>query len=86
MEPAAQTVGEFANGIVSVIEATDQMRETAEFASHALIEKKSEIFESVVAKQIKGLEAEIAKLERESKQLIQEIEALTGCVPSDQSF
>ena len=64
--------------IVSVIEATNRLRESAEFELHALVEKKPEMFESVVAKQVASLETEIANLKGEAEQLEDEIKASTG--------
>jgi hypothetical protein len=64
--------------IVGVIEATNRLRESAEFELHALVERKPEMFESVVAKQIAQLEAETASLKAEAAELAKEIESLTG--------
>jgi cell division protein FtsB len=61
-----------------VIEATNRLRESAEFKLHALVEKKPEMFKSVVAKQIAQLETEIAKLKDEADELANEIERLSG--------
>lgn len=64
--------------IAGVIEAANRLRESAEFELHALVERKPEMFESVVAKQIAQLEAETADLKAEAAELAKEIEALTG--------
>jgi cell division protein FtsB len=64
--------------IVGVIEATNRLRESAEFELHALVERKLEMFESVVARQIAQLEAETASLQAEAAELANEIESLTG--------
>jgi hypothetical protein len=61
-----------------VIEATNRLRESAEFELHALVEKRPEMFESVVAKQILQLEAETAGLKAEAAELAKEIETLIG--------
>jgi cell division protein FtsB len=61
-----------------VIKATNRLRGSAEFELHALIEKKSEMFESVVAKQVASLEAEIGKLKGEAEELTKEMETITG--------
>jgi DNA polymerase-3 subunit epsilon len=64
--------------IVGVIEATNRLRESAEFELHALVEKRPEMFESVVARQIAQLEVETAALKAEAAELAKEIESLTG--------
>jgi DNA polymerase-3 subunit epsilon len=64
--------------IVGVIEATNRLRESAEFELHSLVERRPEMFESVVAKQIAQLEAETADLKAEAAELAKEIETLTG--------
>ena len=43
-----------------------------------MVEKKPEMFEGVVAKQVASLETEIAKLKSEAAKLAKEIETLTG--------
>jgi DNA polymerase-3 subunit epsilon len=64
--------------IVGVIEATNRLRESAEFELHSLVERRPEMFESGVAKQIAQLEAETADLKAEAAELAKEIETLTG--------
>jgi hypothetical protein len=64
--------------IASVLEAKKQLHESAEFELYELTAKSPEMLDSVVAKQIKSLEAEIAELESEANQLAEKIEELTG--------
>ena len=54
----------------------NRLRASAESSWHALVEKKPEMFESVVAKQVASLETEIAKLKGEAEVLGEEIESL----------
>jgi hypothetical protein len=57
---------------------TNRLRESAEFELYAMVEKKPEMFESVVAKQVEGLEKEVGELKSEADRLSKEIEELTG--------
>jgi len=63
--------------ILSVLEATNRLRESADFL-YELTAKQPEMLDSVVAKQIAGLEAEIGGLKGEAEELAKEIEELTG--------
>ena len=64
--------------IIAVLEAANELHASAEFELHALIEKEPEMFDRVVARQIAGLEVEIAKLREEAEVLGGEIEKLTA--------
>ena len=64
--------------ILSVLEATNRLHESAEFELHELIAKKPEMLDSVVVKQTGQIEAEITALKDEAEQLGKEIEELTG--------
>jgi len=64
--------------ILSVLEASNQLRESAEFELYELTAKQPEMLESVVAKQIAGLEREIGELASEAERLGREIEKLKG--------
>ena len=64
--------------IANVLEATKQLHERPEFELYELTAKSPEMLNSVVAKQIKTLEAEIAELETEANQLAEKIEQLMG--------
>ena len=64
--------------ILSVLEATNQLHESAEFELHELIAKQPEMLDSVVVKQTGRIEAEINALKGEADQLGKEIEELTG--------
>jgi hypothetical protein len=54
-------------------EVTNRLRESAEFELHALVEKKPEMFEGVVAKQTTLLEKEISELKIEAKRLDKQV-------------
>ncbi len=64
--------------IISVLEATNRLRESPEFELYELTGKKPEMLDSVVAKQVAGLEKEIGELTKEAERLEKEIEELTG--------
>ena len=64
--------------ILSVPEATNRLRESPEFELYELTAKKPEMLDGVVAKQIAGLEKEIAKLKAEAEGFPKEIETLTA--------
>jgi len=64
--------------IVSVIEATNRLRESPEFELLGLTVKEPALFDRVVAKQKAQLETEIARLRSEAEQLEKEIAGLTG--------
>ncbi|PYJ75196.1 MAG: hypothetical protein DME77_09890 [Verrucomicrobia bacterium] len=64
--------------IASVLKATKELHESSEFELYELTAKSLEMLDGVVAKQIKGLEAEIACLQNESNRLGERIEQLTG--------
>ena len=67
--------------IASVIDATNRLHKSPEFELYAMIEKKPEMFDVVVSKQIDQLRAENANLKHEAEHLGQEIETLTGQTP-----
>lgn len=60
--------------ILAVIEATNQLRESAEYELHTLVAEKPELLETVIGKQIAQLEAEIARMKEEEVKLEREIE------------
>ncbi len=64
--------------IASVLQATKQLHESAEFELYELTAKSPEMLDSVVAKQTKRLESEIAGLQNEANQLGEKIEQSTG--------
>jgi uncharacterized coiled-coil DUF342 family protein len=63
--------------ILSVLEATNQLRESPEFELYELIAEKAEMFDDVVAKQTTLLEKEISDLTNEADKLSNEIGKLT---------
>jgi DNA polymerase-3 subunit epsilon len=67
--------------IASVIDSTNRLRKSPEFELYAMIEKKPEMFDAVVSKQIDQLKAENANLKREAQRLGEEIETLTAQMP-----
>ena len=68
--------------ILSVLEASNQLRESAEFELYQLVTKKPDLLDQIAAKQSQSLEAEIAKMKSEAEALAGEIEALTGQSPA----
>jgi len=64
--------------ILSVLEATNRLRESPEWELYELTAKQPEMMDSVAAKQIAGLETEIAKLAGEAERLGREIAELTA--------
>ena len=69
--------------ILSVLEATNRLRESADFELYQLTAKQPEMLDSVVAKQVAGLEKEIAKLRGEAERLERQIAEHTGEVARD---
>jgi hypothetical protein len=65
--------------ILSVLEATNQLRESPEFELCELTTKNAEMFDEVVSKQTTLLEKEILDLTNEADQLSKETAALTPC-------
>jgi len=63
--------------ILSVLEATNQLRESPEFELYELTTKNAEMFDEVVSKQATLLEKEISDLANEADQLSKEIGKLT---------
>ena len=63
--------------ILSVLEATNQLRESPEFELYELTAKNAEMFDEVVSKQTTLLEKEIIDLTNEADHLSKEIRKLT---------
>ena len=63
--------------ILSVLEATNRLRESAECELYELTAKRPEMLDSVVTKQIAGLEKKIGGLTSKAEGLGKEIEELT---------
>ena len=61
-----------------MIEATNALKESAEWELHALVEKEPEMFERVVSKQVENIATEMKELQTEAERLKQEIEELSG--------
>ena len=64
--------------ILSVLEATNRLRASAEWELYELTAKQPEMLDSVVAKQTVLLEKEISRLASEAERLGREIDELTG--------
>ena len=64
--------------ILNVLEATNRLRESAEFELYELTAKQPEMLDRVVAKQTALLEKEISGLASEAARLGREIGELTG--------
>ena len=64
--------------ILSVLEATNRLRQSADFELYALTAKQPEMLDSVVAKQMALLEKEISRLASEAERLGSDIGELTG--------
>jgi hypothetical protein len=63
--------------ILSVLEATNQLRESPEFELYELTAKNAGMFDEVVCKQTTLLEKEVIDLTNEADQLSKEIGKLT---------
>ena len=64
--------------IVDVLDAINQLHESADFELYSLSEKQERLLQEVANDQIKAITAEIAKLELEAVTLKDEIAELTG--------
>jgi len=62
--------------ILAVVEATNELRESAETELHTLVARKPEVLEAVIGQQITQIEAEIARMKDEEAKLEREIEEL----------
>jgi hypothetical protein len=64
--------------ILSVLEATNQLRESPESELYALVAKNGEMFDEIISKQTTLLEKEIIDLTNEADQLSKKIGKLTA--------
>ncbi len=64
--------------IVRVLESTNRLRESAEYELAQLVEKQPGLLDTVAAKRIAALDAELADLKTKAERLATEIEELTG--------
>ena len=64
--------------ILSVIEATNELRESAEHELKTLVAQKPQLLDDVIQKQVTQLEAEIAQMKEEEAKLESEIGELAG--------
>ena len=62
--------------ILAVIEATNALRESAEYELQTLITKKPQLLDEVIQKQIVALEVEIAQMKEDEAKLAREIAEL----------
>jgi DNA polymerase III epsilon subunit-like protein len=67
--------------IIAVLESLNRLRESSDYELSQLVEKRPGLLDELVLERKKRLDAETAKLEKESAQLAQEIEELTGEAP-----
>ncbi len=63
--------------ILAVIEATNALRESAEYELHTLVAEKPKLLETVIGQQITQIEAEIGRMKDEEAKLEREIGELT---------
>jgi len=68
--------------IVSVLEATNRLCESADYELHRLTTQTPAFFDQTVRRHLESLEEELAGLERQADELAKEIEELTGEVGS----
>lgn len=64
--------------ILSVIEATDALKETASYELSQVVEKDPGILDRVIGQQINGIAEEVEKLKAEAERLKKEIDELSG--------
>ncbi len=64
--------------ILSVIEATDALKESDSYELSQVVEKDPEILDRVIGQQIEGINEEVAKLKAEAARLQREIAELSG--------
>lgn len=64
--------------IITVIEATDALRESPGYELYQITEREPEMFERVVEQQIEGINEEVNRLKADAEQLGKEIEELSG--------
>lgn len=64
--------------IITLIEATDALKQSPAYELYQIIEQEPEMFERILEQQIQGVESELAKLKAEAEQLKAEIAELTG--------
>ncbi|MHB1082725.1 MAG: 3'-5' exonuclease [Prosthecobacter sp.] len=64
--------------ILSVIEATDALKESDSYDLSQVVEKDPEILDRVIGQQIEGINEEVAKLKAEAARLQREIAELSG--------
>jgi len=64
--------------IVAVLEATNQLRESPEYELYSLTELSAEVFERVVAEQVRVVENEVATLKSQAEQFAAEIAEVSG--------
>ncbi len=64
--------------ILSVIEATDVLKESASYELSQVVEKDAGILDRVIAQQIEGITQEMEKLKADAERPKQEIAELSG--------
>ena len=64
--------------IITVIAATDALKESPDYELYQFTEQKPEMFERVVDQQIEGINGELTSLKADAQRLAKEIEELGG--------
>lgn len=64
--------------IIAVIEATDALKESPAYELYQITEREPEVLESVVQKQIEGINEELTRLKTDADRLKKEIAELSG--------
>lgn len=67
--------------MISVLEATNGLKESPDWELHQLVEREPEVFERVVEKQIAGITVEVTELKTQAEKLEREIAELGGAAP-----
>ncbi len=64
--------------IITVLDATNALKESPDWELHQLVEREPEVFERVVERQIEGINAEVTELKTQAEKLEREIAELEG--------
>lgn len=78
LEQLQKLLSSLAAEILSVIEATDALKESASYELTQVVEKDPGILDRVIGQQINGIAEEVEKLKAEAERLKQEIAELSG--------
>ena len=64
--------------IISILEATNQLKESAEYEICGIVEQRPGVLDELVAERVKLLEKESAELQQQAENLANEIKELSG--------